>query len=40
VKESGRTLKQCCDDYECCNIVASGDGEEYENEREEKERGE
>ena len=37
MKESESIPHCCCDDYECCNIVTSGDGEKYEKERDEKE---
>ena len=37
MKESESILNRCCDDYECCNVVASRDREEYEKERDEKE---
>lgn len=37
MKESRDILHCCGDDYECCDIVTDGDGEEYEKEGDEKE---
>ena len=39
MKESESILNRCCGDYECCNVMASRNREEYEKEQDEKECG-